>query len=1825
MPADGRCALKRALPAHRKSQPSLDKGLRDLKQRRAIAPVAAGGDRRGPAGQVRERALEGAEDAKAKAQENGLVQRLVAAHKELTSSGISVSKLLLTALVCSSTFGFFIQVSHNNGFLPKYDVLQFKVGPALQSGVIPLVLAPIWLLYGYLQPLLDTMFKDDPATQVATARARSLAYVMLNWGVIVAMFLASDYVYLANFPHWQCSAILAALWLANYKAFDSTRQGLLLALLLLVGAPSGESFIVNVLHLWHYDRPDILGVPHWAGWCYAAYTHGVEPTGEGSSWAPWGALVYTAYVGSAVAYFGVRCVFTLNLGALQWYAYLMLAVELLGAAAVLLGGLAIVRRTPRLPVPRTERWKADLKDAGGGWSIQVLLPCYTETAAMAAAAAESVLAARLPPGCALTLWLLDDGRDPAKAAWVAAANARASASVGYLSERARPECEAEGCAGALNAGLAAAYGEAGAGGRDAVAVLHAHQALAPAFFERALPALAASASTALVTVRQQAANVDAQADLLGACARVWGERLLPGRGAWGAVEGTRSSCLLRAAPLLAVGGFPEALGGDLLLGQRLAQRGLHARHLPEYLVSCEAPEEGSAFRARARRCQACLAHFFSRSCPLFARGLPAGVRLLALGDALHYITAAVCVPAALAVPAAAASTYGVLPLLLTWQWLAAAAPYLALTLAVRLWCSAPAQLPSAFFAALEPLVMWATYLRAAVAAMGRALCLIREPARARPAVHTGAALAAGAADRGSPSSGASSLFSSSEAGSVSDAGAPERVATVRGSAGPSSAGHGPRSIGFGRGRSAAQGSAGTGDSTACSMQSRAVPLGAPRPARRPVVTLAEVHGALAAGRRPGWSMQAWSAAEASAHANAAGRSDQDSSAWARGIGVHVTGARQDLWAPAMALLVSLAACVYCVVQLVGAVRPRPTLGLAAAWAAFNCVPPALLLGYALGGRGAALRWGARAGATAMAAALLAALMLTALLLPPRYDYGKVLGDAYLFYETQRSGVLPADNRIPWRGNSALQDGIGNHSLAGGWYDAGDHLKTSLTTAIATSLLAWGLLEFPEGHRLSGQQHWAESTIRWSANWLMACHISPTEFVAQVGNQTIDHLYWGRPEDITPTTYGARLVYVVDPAHPAADVVGAAAAALAATAQALNATDPLFAVEALRHARELYSFATLHPGTYLASLPEAATIYPSTSQNQGLAWAAAWLHGATGSRQYLADANDYLAATQAFEGEKFRTHVAFWDNLVWSTQLLLWTRTRSPVYQARVRAFLDDWRLGRTVSYTACGLAFRWSPPFWGALRDTANAAHLALVYARHAPAEAPALRCWAASQLRYILGDQGRSLVGGAGRNPPQRFHHRAASCPWPPAPCTWSAESSPDPNPHVLAGAMAGSLLLPADRFSDNRTDFQITEPGVEMNAGFTAALAGLSEAPLNWERCSQIDDWHAESAPLAVAEPEEAVVLANAAGAEVHVWPVGAAIQKLLLPDRFGRLADVVLGFDDPVQYQDQGGLAPVGGEAREAPLFGAVVGRVTGQIRGGRFQVDNRTAWTSKNYHWNTRDGGFVGWGQRAWAVAARLATQDGPAVRLTYASKDGDMGFPGTVQAAVTYTLTADSRLLIDFEATSDAPTPIAMGQHTYFNLDGVAALGTVLDHQLLVNGSSYTPIDDDGNTLGAVVPVAGTPLDFTTPALLGERLASAPRPPSWPAGYDSNLALFGLTNMTARSGVHDCNAHPTPQSAARLWSPASGRALEVLTTAPGLGLYTGNALDGSLVGKGGVRYPQHAGIVLQAQGWPDAANMYWYPQCVLRPNQTYHVRTVWRFYTADGAAEAWGAS
>jgi hypothetical protein len=208
--------------------------------------------------------------------EAGPVQRLVEAQEELQQEGVSIKKLLLNSLIVGVTFGSVFQVTHNNGLLPEYDVLPFKVGPFLESGLVPLVLAPIWVLYGYLYPLLDKFFADD-ATEEAIERASSFGTLANTWILLAGQFILSDVLYLQGTEHWKIYPVMAACTAFNWLFLDRTKTGLLLGSLLAVGAPLGEAVIANGLHWWHYSRPDtpVLNVCYWTAFCYASYAYGV--------------------------------------------------------------------------------------------------------------------------------------------------------------------------------------------------------------------------------------------------------------------------------------------------------------------------------------------------------------------------------------------------------------------------------------------------------------------------------------------------------------------------------------------------------------------------------------------------------------------------------------------------------------------------------------------------------------------------------------------------------------------------------------------------------------------------------------------------------------------------------------------------------------------------------------------------------------------------------------------------------------------------------------------------------------------------------------------------------------------------------------------------------------------------------------------------------------------------------------------------------------------------------------------------------------------------------------------------------------------------------------------------------------------------------------------------------------------------------------------------------------------------------------------------------------------------------------------------------------
>jgi aldose 1-epimerase len=320
------------------------------------------------------------------------------------------------------------------------------------------------------------------------------------------------------------------------------------------------------------------------------------------------------------------------------------------------------------------------------------------------------------------------------------------------------------------------------------------------------------------------------------------------------------------------------------------------------------------------------------------------------------------------------------------------------------------------------------------------------------------------------------------------------------------------------------------------------------------------------------------------------------------------------------------------------------------------------------------------------------------------------------------------------------------------------------------------------------------------------------------------------------------------------------------------------------------------------------------------------------------------------------------------------------------------------------------------------------------------------------------------------------------------------------------------------------------------------------------------------------------------------GATIQSLSVPDRHGVPADVTLGFDDLAGY-----VAP-------HPYFGAVIGRFANRIAGGRFVLDGEQFELPRNRGPNCLHGGTEGFDRRVWTPRP-LDPADAVGVELRLTSPDGDMGFPGTVEASVTYTLQNDE-LTLAYAATSDRATVVNMTNHAYFNLAG-AGSGSIEDHLLLLGASHYTPVDGDLIPTGELAPVDGTAMDFRGAKPIGADLRVGDEQLVRAQGYDHNWVL-------------DPPPGDGQRLAARAHEPGSGRVLEVWTDQPGVQFYSGNFLDGSIVGKGHHAYRQGDAFCLETQHFPDSPNQAQFPRTVLRPGERYATATTFRFYADDGA-------
>ena len=329
----------------------------------------------------------------------------------------------------------------------------------------------------------------------------------------------------------------------------------------------------------------------------------------------------------------------------------------------------------------------------------------------------------------------------------------------------------------------------------------------------------------------------------------------------------------------------------------------------------------------------------------------------------------------------------------------------------------------------------------------------------------------------------------------------------------------------------------------------------------------------------------------------------------------------------------------------------------------------------------------------------------------------------------------------------------------------------------------------------------------------------------------------------------------------------------------------------------------------------------------------------------------------------------------------------------------------------------------------------------------------------------------------------------------------------------------------------------------------------------------------------------LTNDKGVQAEIITYGGAVVSLKVPDRKGELADVVLGYSDLEGY------------VHDKAYFGALIGRYGNRIAHGKFELDGKTYTLFKNDGDNTLHGGKEGFNKKIW-TAKDVSGAAGPALELTYLSKDGEEGFPGNLSVKVVYTLTNTNELKIEYNATTDKDTVLNLTNHSYFNLAGQGN-GDILGDILTIHASRYTPVDAGLIPTGELAPVKGTPFDFTKPTAIGARIEDDNEQLKLGHGYDHNFVL----DRSGKGGL---------QLAAEVYEPKSGRVMEVLTTQPAVQFYTGNFLDGTITGKDGKVYKKRYALCLETQHYPDSPNHPSFPTTELKPGEHYHTVTVYKF-------------
>ena len=378
-------------------------------------------------------------------------------------------------------------------------------------------------------------------------------------------------------------------------------------------------------------------------------------------------------------------------------------------------------------------------------------------------------------------------------------------------------------------------------------------------------------------------------------------------------------------------------------------------------------------------------------------------------------------------------------------------------------------------------------------------------------------------------------------------------------------------------------------------------------------------------------------------------------------------------------------------------------------------------------------------------------------------------------------------------------------------------------------------------------------------------------------------------------------------------------------------------------------------------------------------------------------------------------------------------------------------------------------------------------------------------------------------------------------------------------------------------------------MNVSNLITAIALAAACLCSTTCSPAEKGNAKLAKQSFGKTADGTAvdlftLTNATGAQASVMNYGGIVVSLKMPDRSGKLADIVLGFDS------------LDGYLQKEPYFGALIGRYGNRIAKGRFTLDGVEYKLAQNNGENALHGGIRGFDKRVWD-AREVQGAGGGGVELKYVGKDGEEGYPGNLTATVVYTLTDGNELKIDYTATTDKNTVVNLTNHSYFNLAGQGE-GDILQHVVSIYADRFTPVDAGLIPTGELRSVKGTPFDFTAPAAIGARINQDDQQLKFGGGYDHNWVLRGASGSM--------------KPAAEVFEPGTGRVMKVLTTEPGLQFYTGNFLDGTIRGKQGKIYNRRYALCMETQHFPDSPNKPEFPSTVLKPGMTYHTQTVYKF-------------